>query len=149
LIGELTQLAEEQASSRRVEAALRRVATLVAQGVPADELSAAVTEDVGRLLTADFARLARYDPSDSLTVIAAWGRTGDHFPIGSRWPLAGENVSSFVLQPAVRPGSITSPGPPRLAPQLLDPGRCRGLEGPAGTAAPPARAFLRWPPGAA
>jgi two-component system sensor histidine kinase KdpD len=34
LIGELAQLAEEQASSRRVEAALRRIATLVAGGVP-------------------------------------------------------------------------------------------------------------------
>jgi signal transduction histidine kinase len=98
LIGELTQLAEEQASSRRVETALRRVATMVAQGAPADELFAGVTEEVGRLLTADFARLARYEPSDSLSVVAGWGRTGDHFPIGSRWPLAGTNVSSFVLQ---------------------------------------------------
>lgn len=33
LIGELAQLAGEQASSRRVEAALRRIATLVASGV--------------------------------------------------------------------------------------------------------------------
>jgi hypothetical protein len=105
LIGELTQLAEEQASSRLVEAALRRVATLVAQAAPADELFAAVTEEVGRLLTADFARLARYEPGDSLTVVAAWGRSGDHFPIGSRWPLAGKNVSSFVWQTG-RPARI-------------------------------------------
>ena len=40
---ELARLADEQA-------ALRRVATLVAQGVPAAELFAAVTEEVGRLL---------------------------------------------------------------------------------------------------
>ena len=107
LIGELTQLAEEQASSRRVEAALRRVATLVAQGAPTDELFAAVTEEVGRLLTADFARLARYEPGDSLSVVAGWGRTGDHFPIGSRWPLAGQNVSSFVMQTG-RPARIAN-----------------------------------------
>jgi signal transduction histidine kinase len=107
LIGELTQLAEEQASSRRVEAALRRVATLVAQGAPTDELFAAVTEEAGRLLTADFARLARYEPGDSLSVVAGWGRTGDHFPIGSRWPLAGQNVSSFVMQTG-RPARIAN-----------------------------------------
>jgi signal transduction histidine kinase len=107
LIDELTQLAGEQASSRRVEAALRRVATLVAQGAPTDELFAAVTEEVGRLLTADFTRLARYEPGDSLSVVAGWGRTGDHFPIGSRWPLAGQNVSSFVMQTG-RPARIAN-----------------------------------------
>src|ERR1700722_16579574 len=47
LIGKLARLAEEQASSRRVETALRRVATLVARASPAEELFAAVTEQVG------------------------------------------------------------------------------------------------------
>jgi K+-sensing histidine kinase KdpD len=37
------------------QAALRRVATLVAQGVPSSELFAAVTGEVGRLLRADLA----------------------------------------------------------------------------------------------
>lgn len=87
LIGELIQLAAEQA-------ALRRVATLVAHGAPTDELFAAVTEEVRRLVVVDFVRLARYDADDSLTAIAAWGRTGEHFPVGSRWPLAGALTSS-------------------------------------------------------
>jgi hypothetical protein len=43
---QLRVLAEEQA-------ALRRVATLVARGVPPEELFAAVTEEAGRLLAAD------------------------------------------------------------------------------------------------
>jgi signal transduction histidine kinase len=98
LIGELAQLAEEQASSRRVEASMRRVATLVARAAPADELFAAVTEEAGRQLAADFVRMARYEPGDWLTILAAWGRTGEHFPIGSRWPHNGENISSLVLQ---------------------------------------------------
>ena len=54
---ELARLADEQA-------ALRRVATLVAQGVPAGELFAAVTEEVGRLLSADAAATIRYEPGD-------------------------------------------------------------------------------------
>jgi signal transduction histidine kinase len=105
LIDKLAQLAEEQASSRQVEAALRRVATLVARGVPADELFAVVTEEAGRLVAVDFARMGRYEPGDSLTFVAAWSRTGEHFPVGSRWTLAGENVARFVLQTG-RPARI-------------------------------------------
>ncbi|HTF47532.1 MAG TPA: DUF4118 domain-containing protein, partial [Pseudonocardia sp.] len=41
LIGEFARLTEEQAAAGRVDVALRRVATLVAQGAPADELFAA------------------------------------------------------------------------------------------------------------
>jgi len=90
LIGQLAQLADKQASSARVKTALRRVATLVAHAAPADELFAAVTEEVGRLVAADYARIARYDSDDRLTSVAAWSRSGEHFPVGCRWPLAGE-----------------------------------------------------------
>ncbi len=90
LIGKLVRLAEEQA-------ALRRVATLVAHAAPADELFAAVAEEVGRLAAVDFVRLARYDSDDSFTAVAAWSRTGEHFAVGSRWPLAGALTIS-VLQ---------------------------------------------------
>ena len=106
LIGKLARLAEEQASSRRVEAALRRVATLVARASPAEELFAAVTEEVGRLVGADFARLARYEPADALTFVAAWSRTGEHFPVGSRWPLIGENNIGALVLRAGRPARI-------------------------------------------
>jgi signal transduction histidine kinase len=98
LIGELAQLADERASSQRVEAALRRVATLVARAAPADELFAAVAAEVARLLAADYARLARYEPGEMLTVVSTWTRTGQHFPGGQRFSLAGENVSMFVLR---------------------------------------------------
>jgi signal transduction histidine kinase len=106
LIGQLARLAEEQASSRRVETALRRVATLVARASPAEELFAAVAEEVGRLVGADFARLARYEPPDALTFVAAWSRTGEHFPVGSQWALTGEdNIGVLVLR-AGRPARI-------------------------------------------
>jgi signal transduction histidine kinase len=106
LIGELARLAEEQASSRRVEAALRRVATLVARASPAEELFAAVTEEVGRLVAADFARLARYETADALTFVAAWSRTGEHFPVGSRWTLTGENNIGVLVLRTGRPARI-------------------------------------------
>src|ERR1700750_2705548 len=60
-------LAEEQA-------ALRRVATLVARGAaPDEELFAAVTDEVGALLNADYAVMGRYELDGTLTVVGAWG----------------------------------------------------------------------------
>ena len=44
------------------QAALRRVATLVARGAPPAEVFAAVAEEVGRVLQADRTFLARYNP---------------------------------------------------------------------------------------
>jgi signal transduction histidine kinase len=98
LIGKLAQLAEEHASSGQVEAALRRVATLVAGAAQADELFGVVTEEAGRLLDADFAALGRYEPDDEVTLVAAWSRTADFFPVGRSWTLEGENISGSVLR---------------------------------------------------
>jgi signal transduction histidine kinase len=98
LIGKLAQLAEEHASSGRIEAALRRVATLVAGAAQADELFGAVTEEAGRLLGADFTAMGRYESDDAVTLVAAWSRTGDPFPVGNRWTMEGENISAFVLR---------------------------------------------------
>jgi signal transduction histidine kinase len=98
LIGKLAQLAEEQASSGQVEAALRRVATLVARAAQADELFGVVTEEAGRLLDADFAALGRYERDDEVTLVAAWSRAADSFPVGRSWTLEGENISGSVLR---------------------------------------------------
>jgi signal transduction histidine kinase len=97
----LAQLAEEQA-------ALRRVATLVARATPPQEVFAAVAEEVGRLLGVDFAILVRYDPpQDALEVVGAWTRTGapPATPLGGRLPLGGRNVTTLVYQTA-RPARI-------------------------------------------
>jgi signal transduction histidine kinase len=88
---ELARLAEEQA-------ALRRVATLVAHGVPPEEVFAAVAEEVGRLLLVDLAGMARYDPDGTLTYVASWGRAVDYIPVGSRWPLVGRSVGTMVFE---------------------------------------------------
>ena len=94
----LARLAKEQA-------ALRRVATLVATGVPPEELFAAVAEEVARLLPVDFAHLGRYESDSTITVLAASGTTVDHFPVGRRWRLAGKNLATLVFETG-RPGRI-------------------------------------------
>jgi hypothetical protein len=111
LIGELAEVAGEQASSQRMEAALRRVATLVARAAPADELFAAVAEEVGLLLAADYARVARYEPDDMLTVISTWTRAGLPFS-PRRVSLEGRTSARSSCGPAARPGSTTSLVPP-------------------------------------
>jgi signal transduction histidine kinase len=104
---ELGRLADEQA-------ALRRVATLVARGMPAAEVFAAVAEEVGRLLGADDATVARYEPDETVTVVAGWSREDDQLPVGLRHRIEGHNLAALVLRTG-RPARIDSytdiPGP--------------------------------------
>jgi signal transduction histidine kinase len=90
---ELRGFAEEQA-------ALRRVATLVARAAPPEEVFASVTAEVGRVLCADVAGMSRYDPGDAAIVLGLWSRTGTPLPtqIGTRVELEGQNVTTLVFQ---------------------------------------------------
>jgi signal transduction histidine kinase len=87
----LALLADEQA-------ALRRVATLVAQGASPRDLFEAVAEEVGRLLPVGSATMARYEPDGSVTTVASWSTTEAAFATGTRWPTEDTNVASIVLQ---------------------------------------------------
>jgi signal transduction histidine kinase len=78
------------------QAALRRVATLVAQGGPQEEVFAAVIEEVARLLEADLAFMGRYGADATLTSVARSGGPGNFLPVGSRWKLGGHNLSTIV-----------------------------------------------------
>ena len=62
----LARLAEEQA-------ALRRVATLVAAGAPPEEAFAAVADEAGRLFLVDVANMCRYEPDGTATIVASAG----------------------------------------------------------------------------
>ncbi len=88
---EVHRLADEQA-------ALRRVATLVAQGASPQDLFEAVAEEVGRLLPAGSATMGRFEPDGSVTTVASWSTTEAAFPAGRRWPTEGTNVAWMVLQ---------------------------------------------------
>ena len=73
---DLSALAAEQA-------ALRRVATLVARGASPEEVFAAVVEEVGRLLPVEYAALGRYEPDDMLhRRRISGGSAGPAFPGG-------------------------------------------------------------------
>jgi len=77
LVDELARLTTEQA-------ALRRIATLVARGMAPAELFSAVAEEVAGLLGADSAFLAHLDPDDVFTILAAGGVRADEFVAGER-----------------------------------------------------------------
>src|SRR5215469_8224022 len=79
------------------QAALRRVATLVARGAPPEELFGAVIEEAGRLLHADHATMGRYDPYGTVSVVAGWDCTGAAVPVGSRVALDGRNLATLVF----------------------------------------------------
>jgi PAS domain S-box-containing protein len=102
--------ARDVTDRRRAEmeqAALRRVATLVARGAPPEKVFAAVTEEVGQLFPVDIAHLGRYESEASMTVVAAWSGGDDQFRIGTRQILGGENLSTIVFKTA-RPARIDS-----------------------------------------
>jgi signal transduction histidine kinase len=87
----LTRLADEQA-------ALRRAATLVARGAAPEDLFAAVVDEVGRVFPAEHAALARYESGTAMTTVAISEGLADSFPVGSRWPLGGKDVSTVVFE---------------------------------------------------
>jgi signal transduction histidine kinase len=75
---ELARLLEEQA-------ALRRVATLVARGIDPAEVFSAVAEEIRRLLDADHAGIGRFEPDGTAVVVV--GGVGDDpitLPAGTR-----------------------------------------------------------------
>ena len=97
-----SKMAEEQA-------ALRRVATLVARGVSQDELFAAVNEEIGWLVGADPTSLMRFEADDTVTLVAAWSAAGAGFPIGARRPVDDELRSLRDGGRAVRFGPMELP----------------------------------------
>jgi signal transduction histidine kinase len=89
---ELSTLADEQA-------ALRRVATLVARGEPPRAVFAAVAEEVGQVLpAADYTMVGRYDPDRTFEVVGGWSRAGDPVPVGSRDRIGGQLVTALVFE---------------------------------------------------
>ena len=93
------RLAEEQA-------ALRRVATLVARGAPSSEVFEAVAEEVAQVLGLRNAAVSRYDDDGkAMTVLATYGDHPEDFGPGSRWPLVGQSMSAKVLHTG-RPARI-------------------------------------------
>ncbi len=95
--------AQLYAESRRIageQAALRRVAMLVAQAAPPEEVFAAVAAEAGWAMHAHHAWMVRYEPDGALRVVAAWTTIGVAAPVsvGARLATGGRNVVTPVLQ---------------------------------------------------
>jgi signal transduction histidine kinase len=87
----LARLAEEQVT-------LRRMATLVAQGVRPDEVFSAVSEEVGRLFGSDTAAVVRFEHDPPAIVAVGAGRSIPGIPIGTRWELGDGLASTEVYR---------------------------------------------------
>jgi PAS domain S-box-containing protein len=101
--------AEAREALRRVadeQAALRRVATLVARGTPPDPVFAAVAAEVGTLLPAtELALVGRYLPDESIEYVGAWSAVADPGWLGTTVRLGGHNVSTLVFETG-QPGRV-------------------------------------------
>jgi PAS domain S-box-containing protein len=87
----LARLANEQA-------ALRRVATLVAREAPQAEVFTAIAKEIGQLLGTEEIRMVRYEDDRTGVVVASAGRAEDLFPIGSRVSLGSDTAASRVFR---------------------------------------------------
>jgi signal transduction histidine kinase len=113
---EVSRLLDEQA-------ALRRVATLVAAGIEPDELFSAVSEEVARLFDADGAAIGRFEPDGAGVVAVGRSKGLLGIPVGTRarleeWPALTEvhrvhrsarwsdNLYSSVTAPIMVGGSL-------------------------------------------
>jgi signal transduction histidine kinase len=113
LIGELARLAGEQA-------ALRRVATLVAGGAQPAQVFTAVADELGRLSGAEATFVTSTDLSDAgrtegyLTVVGSYGRVTDSVPVGFRIELQPGMITTTALRtglPARVNGTRLAQGP--------------------------------------
>ncbi|MCY1137135.1 GAF domain-containing protein [Actinoplanes sp. Pm04-4] len=86
---QVERLADEQA-------ALRRVATLVAAGAQPEQVWESVVSEVGVLCGASRTGLIRYVSADAIAVLALWADEGDHEEVAARWPMAGGSLSARV-----------------------------------------------------
>ncbi|MER7008839.1 DUF4118 domain-containing protein [Dactylosporangium sp. NPDC000555] len=86
---EATLLMEEQA-------ALRRVATLVAQGSPPTEVFGAVAEELRQILGLRNTALIRYEPDGTCTLVSGRHEPGIEMPPGTRIKLDGDCLSGII-----------------------------------------------------
>ncbi|HZC14796.1 MAG TPA: MASE1 domain-containing protein [Thermoleophilaceae bacterium] len=100
--GAARALAVSEVSQRALaaeHAALRRVATLVAEESPPNRVFQQVTEEVGRLLDLPRATVVQYAGGTTGTVVGAWTEDGSQrFPVGASMDLGGDTVVAKVLR---------------------------------------------------
>src|SRR4029078_84142 len=83
---EIARLAQEQA-------ALRRVATLVAQGTPSDALFRGVCDEVGAVVGAEVSAVVRFEADGT---VALMGTNADRHAVGTRLQLDPDYIVAQV-----------------------------------------------------
>jgi signal transduction histidine kinase len=76
--------------------ALRRVATLVAEGVQPPDLFAVVAQEVARVVNVPLVNVVRYELDGTAKECGSFSTEGPVFPVGKRWSLDGTNVLRLV-----------------------------------------------------
>jgi PAS domain S-box-containing protein len=79
-------------------AALQRVATLVAQGAPPEELFANIVDEVGRLLEVDAVHLGGNHDGKAMSALAMWAAEGDHPPHPDRMPIKPGSLAWEIVR---------------------------------------------------
>jgi len=98
----LARLAEEQA-------ALRRVATMVAQGVRPVGLFSAVSDEVARLFETDAAAVVRFDDDGRALVFVGVSKSErGTIPVGTRWDITDERLASARVSRTGRSARMTA-----------------------------------------
>jgi GAF domain-containing protein len=108
---------EQVARLAAEQAALLRVATIVARGAPPNEVFDAVAEELGRLLDVGSSGLVRFEDDRSARVVANRGRLHEIAPIGTRLPIGGTNVLTRIARTgrSARMDDVTRGGRGRIA----------------------------------
>jgi PAS domain S-box-containing protein len=93
--------AEARAKIQRLadeQAALRHVATLVADQAAPDVIFATVAKEVARIVQGDRCAIGRYESDEAMTVVAYWSDEDVQIPAGTRIDLRGDDVTAAVRQ---------------------------------------------------
>ena len=115
LYAEVRRIADEHRRIADQQAALRRVATLVAQGESPGAVFNAVTAEMERLLDADGVALIRYEPGEEATILAHRGANAALLPPGSRLAHRGQNVTTVVPRDGIEDARGTQDDTARIA----------------------------------
>jgi signal transduction histidine kinase len=94
------------------QAALRRVATLVARGAPPPEVFSAVAQELAEQFGATITAVLRYEDDGTATIVGGWGAPGILVPVGARLKVAGQGVAVSVRQTGVTTRTERFDGPP-------------------------------------
>src|SRR3954463_10696008 len=96
---ERTRAEAAQRALSAAQAALRRVATLVAGEASPSRVFEQVTEEIGRLLGLPGANVMKLDGGHTATVVGAWSETGEpRFAVGATLQLDGDTLVPKVVR---------------------------------------------------